>query len=325
MRCFAGAPVAWRETSFLFPFLPAHLDADLPFVPQGKKIAPTGRDYVWGCGGRSALSSRLRYNSCVRVARIVLSLFLAAAPAGLPFVGSGFHAFCVPAILPGSPDRLPLTARQVARAIEAHYRHTKTMSAVFLETYRSGGTGIRAESGKVYFSRPGRMRWDYDSPEKKLFLVDGKNVWYYVPADHTASRTSIKQSSDWRTPLALLAGKVNLEKLCGSLELAPATRQPASRAANLNDTTEAATEAGNEVLVCTPRKEDQDAFTEVLFEVNPRDQLARVTIRQPGDIETEFRFGDWHENVSIAESQFHFEPPTGVAIVDDASLANKAQ
>src|SRR5579864_8271785 len=216
------------------------------------------------------------------------------------------------------------TAHDVARALETHYHHTRNMSAVFLETYKSGGAGIRAESGKVYFSRPGRMRWDYDSPEKKLFLVDGKNVWYYVPADHTASRASVKQSSDWRTPLALLAGKVNLEKLCGSLKLAPVAEPPAPHPSNSNDAAERATEAGNEVLVCEPRKEDREAFSEVFFEVNPRDQLARVTIRQPGDIETEFRFGDWRENISIAESQFHFEPPSGVAIVDDTSLAGKA-
>ncbi|MHB8486768.1 MAG: LolA family protein [Candidatus Acidiferrales bacterium] len=223
------------------------------------------------------------------------------------------------------PNSQVKSAQDIARALEGHYRRTKNMSAVFLETYRSGGAGMRAESGKVYFSRPGRMRWDYDSPEKKLFLVDGKNVWYYVPADHTASRTSVKQSSDWRTPLALLAGKVNLEKLCGSLKLAPVAEQSAPHPSNSNDAAERATEAGNEVLVCQPRKEDREAFSEVFFEVNPRDQLARVTIRQPGDIETEFRFGDWRENIPIAESEFHFEPPKGVAIVDDASLENRAQ
>src|SRR5579863_8732184 len=142
------------------------------------------------------------------------------------------------------PNSQTKTAREVARALEAHYHQTKTMSAIFLEKYTSGGAGIRVESGKVYFSRPGRMRWDYDSPEKKLFLVDGKNVWYYVPADHTASRTAIRQSSDWRTPLALLAGKVNLEKLCGSLKLGPGAEQPASRAAKSIDAAERATEVG---------------------------------------------------------------------------------
>jgi outer membrane lipoprotein carrier protein len=221
------------------------------------------------------------------------------------------------------PHPATKNAKEIARALETHYHHTKNMSAVFLETYKSGGAGMRAESGNVYFSQPGRMRWDYDSPEHKLFLVDGKNVWYYVPADHTASRTSVKQSSDWRTPLALLAGKVNLEKLCGSLKLAIVAQQPASGASKSIDAAERATEAGNEVLVCLPRKEEQDALSGVFFEVNPRDQLVRVTIRQPGNIETEFRFGDWRENIPIAESQFHFEPPAGVAIVDDASLAGK--
>ena len=161
------------------------------------------------------------------------------------------------------------------------------------------------------------MRWDYDSPQKKLFLVDGKNVWYYVPADHTASRTTIKASEDWRTPLALLAGKVKLTRLCGGLEL--------SDALHAADPELRPSQPGNSVLVCTPRKADTDAFRQVLLEVNPHGQLVRVTIRQPGDIETEFRFGDWKENVRIEEAKFHFEPPAGVAIVDDAALAAKVQ
>ncbi|MHB8411712.1 MAG: LolA family protein [Candidatus Acidiferrales bacterium] len=227
------------------------------------------------------------------------------------------------------PKTHPQTAQAVARAMEGHYRRIKTMEAIFLEKYTSGGAGIRVESGKVYFSRPGRMRWDYDSPEAKMFLVDGKNVWYYVPADHTASRTAIKKSSDWRTPLALLTGKVNLERLCGSLKLAgganPSANPSTKSSAQSNDPEARATEPGNSVLVCKPRKEDRDTFSEVLFEVNSRNQLVRVAIRQAGDIETEFRFGNWRENLGIDESKFHFEPPVGVAIVDDASLARKMQ
>ena len=191
------------------------------------------------------------------------------------------------------------------------------MAGLFLEKYTSSGSGIAVESGKVYFSKPGRMRWDYDSPAEKLFLVDGKNVWYYVPADHTASRTSIKESDDWRTPLALLAGKAKLERLCGSLQLADSAAG--------HDPEERPTQPGNSVLLCLPRKSESDAFREVLFEVNGQDQLVRVSIRQPGDVETEFRFGDWQENVPIDAAKFRFEPPQGVSIVDDAALAAKVQ
>jgi outer membrane lipoprotein carrier protein len=102
----------------------------------------------------------------------------------------------------GLPAR---SAPDLARAIEAHYRRTKTLEAIFLERYSEGRQGIRVESGTVYFSRPGRMRWEYESPEAKLFLVDGTNVWFYVPGDRMASRQKLKESSDWRTPFALIA------------------------------------------------------------------------------------------------------------------------
>jgi outer membrane lipoprotein-sorting protein len=44
-------------------------------------------------------------------------------------------------------------------------------------------------------------------------------------------------------------------------------------------------------------------------------------IRESGDIETEFEFGNWEENPALPESEFHFEPPAGVAIVDQSDLA----
>jgi len=94
------------------------------------------------------------------------------------------------------------------RALEQRYRHASTLRAVFFQRYSDGNGGVAAESGIVYFSRPGRMRWEYESPESKLFLVDGTNVWFYVPADRTASRAKLKESSDWRTPVALLASSI---------------------------------------------------------------------------------------------------------------------
>lgn len=200
------------------------------------------------------------------------------------------------------------SAKQVARGFDAHYHKVRTLTGYFLEKYTSGGSGIAVESGTVYFAKPGRMRWDYDSPEKKMFLDDGKNIWFYVPADHTASRTPAKESTDWRTPLALLAGKVNLERLCGSLSLGESGKA----------------EAGDRVLICKPRKADENAFTQVLLELNSHDQLVRLDIQQPGDLEIDFHFGDWHENTPIDEAKFHFEPPRGVAIVDDAALGKQA-
>jgi len=208
-------------------------------------------------------------------------------------------------------------AQTVLRALEARYHHAQTLKAVFYERY-SDGPGGSAESGIVYFSQPGRMRWEYESPEEKLFIVDGTNVWFYVPADRTVSRAKVKESSDWRTPLALLTGKSDLSKLCRSIEIVDSAKD--------NNAEDRPTGAENTVLRCIPKREAADAdqeIREVLLEADPAAHLVRLIIRQPGNLETEFRFGNWEENLAIAETKFHFALPRGVTVVDESALANQ--
>jgi len=94
-----------------------------------------------------------------------------------------------------SQPRITVTQNIVTR-LEARYRSARTLQAAFLERYTENGRGLRTEAGVVYFRRPGKMRWEYQSPEKNLFLVDGKSAWFYVPADHTVTRVPAKQSTD---------------------------------------------------------------------------------------------------------------------------------
>lgn len=208
----------------------------------------------------------------------------------------------------------------VARnALDTRYRHAETLKAAFFERYSDGNGGAQAESGTVYFSRPGRMRWEYESPEQKLFLVDGKNVWFYVPADHTVSHAKLKESSDWRTPIALLVGKADLSQLCRKLEIVDN-----SRGSNAEFGAEPLS-SDDTVLRCTPKGEDaKTAEKEPIFlEVDPESYLTRVVIHEAGNVTTEFRFGNWQENIQIPEAKFHFQAPPGVSIVDEEALAGE--
>jgi outer membrane lipoprotein carrier protein len=237
---------------------------------------------------------------------------------------------CASALLMISRARGAATpqAAQIVHDMEARYHGAKTLKAIFLERYSEGRTTARVESGTAYFSRPGRMRWEYEEPEKKLFLSDGRTVWFYVPSDHTVTRAPMKESDDWRTPLALLTGKADIEKLCSKIEVA---------------SDEKAATVGNVILRCAPRVEAQQAqsdqkvretqpltpndsaeIREILLEVNPRDGwLASVVIRQTGGVEMEYRFGQWQENLEIPEVMFHFAAPKGVAIVDQNAVMGR--
>ncbi len=217
------------------------------------------------------------------------------------------------------------SAKSLARLLEEHYRRPQTLRAVFLERYSEGQKQVRLESGTVYFKRPGRMRWEYESPEKKLFLADGKTVWFYVPYDHTVTKAPVKESSDWRTPLALLTGKVALSRLCSRVDLIEQKGVPATNAIlrclpkGEKKTPPAAQAESSQPAAGLPGEVD---FTEVLLEVDKSSgELVRIEIRQPGGIELEYRFGDWQEDVPLADDMFRFQIPVGVAVVDGTALS----
>jgi len=212
----------------------------------------------------------------------------------------------------------PPSVQTIVHGIEARYQHAKTLKATFFESYSESGGRRVAESGTVYFSHPGRMRWEYESPTTKLFLVDGTNAWFYIPADHTASRAKVKESSDWRTPIALLAGKADLNALCQQIELFdPATAKSKD---------EKPLSVGDYVLRCVPRGESQkNDLQSVYLEVTTKYYLVRVVIHETGEVQTEFRFGNWEENIPIPEVKFHFQQPPGVSVVDQGDLSGGIQ
>ena len=224
-----------------------------------------------------------------------------------------------------SPLGISGLAGNLASAMEARYRGARTLQATFLERYIENGSVARSEAGTAYFRRPGKMRWEYERPEKDLFLVDGKTAWFYVPADHTVTRVPAKQSQDLRTPLALLAGQMKISRICSHVEVADGER---------------ALREGDVVLRCKVRGEKQAAASPnepetalgaggsnaVFFEVvRESGELARLIIRQPGGIEVEFRFENWRFDPPIPETMFRFEPPAGVAIVNGELVGGKTK
>ncbi len=70
----------------------------------------------------------------------------------------------------------------------------------------------RSESGTLTLKKPGRMRWAYDSPAGKVFILDGKFAWFYTPGDAQAQRIPAKQMDDLRTPLRFLLGHTELQE-----------------------------------------------------------------------------------------------------------------
>ena len=220
-------------------------------------------------------------------------------------------------VVNGAGADLKQDATPLVRRFESRYRAAVTLQATFLQRYSENGRIVRVEAGTAFFRRSGRMRWEYESPEKNLFLVDGKSAWFYVPADHTVFRVPARESTDLRTPLALLAGEVKVSRVCSRVE--PALNEPPASPENA-------------VLYCKlrgtsspqPKLEDRQessraagtadaAFFEI---VKATGELVRVRVRDAGGVGIEFQFTNWRTNPALPDSLFRFDPPRGTAIVD---------
>jgi outer membrane lipoprotein carrier protein len=215
---------------------------------------------------------------------------------------------------PVQKDAAKNTTAPPLHQFEHRYRTAKTLSSTFLETYRENGRLVRVEAGQAYFMRPGKMRWEYESPEKNLFLVDGKTAWFYVPQDHTVTRVPARQSGDWRTPLALLAGEMKVSRLCAHVEIATTEKTENPENVLMYCALRAPTSETAQELQRSPNQESPDA---VFFEiVRATGHLARILVRQSGGISLEFRFANWRFDPPLPEKLFHFAPERGVAIVN---------
>lgn len=214
--------------------------------------------------------------------------------------------------LVGGPDSKTPVAR-----LEARYRAAKTLQASFLERYTENGRLVRTEAGTAYFRRPGKMRWDYQAPEKNVFLVDGKMAWFYVPADHTVTRVPAKESSDWRTPLALLTGDMKLSRVCAKV-LAATDEKPEDpkHAVLYCELRGAAAKSPKESTTAAPSQNPANGEAVFLEVDTGTGDLVRVLIRDPGGVAIEFHFANWQMDPPVADSLFRFETPKGVAIVN---------
>ena len=192
-----------------------------------------------------------------------------------------------------------LDIHALARAVDEHYNRLRTLQAEFTEVYR--GSGIeRTESGTLWLKKPGKMRWEYRSPREKLFLSDGKDAWFYLPGDRQVRKSPVRKLDDLRSPLGFLLGKTRLEKELQGLSAAPDV-------APLNE--------GDMLLRGVP-KTMADRVSQVLLEITPGDQIARIVIEQIDGSITEYRFIDQKENVEVADQRFRFVSPPGTETIE---------
>ncbi len=205
------------------------------------------------------------------------------------------------ALVGDPPSQPPAVDAALVQRIQAHYDQVQDFEAHFIQrvVHRIVHKVIE-ESGTMAFKRPGRMRWEYQNPENKLFVTDGEKSYFYVPEDrqvivsHTpGGAMGLAEGS----PFAVIMGET---RLLDAFELKNSDSEP---------------QMGGEVLLLIPRRPQED-FEEAEIEVRPENgQVIRVSLLDSQGNRTEFLFGEIRENRGLVDSMFRFSVPSGVDIL----------
>jgi len=226
---------------------------------------------------------------------LMLSAFLFAQAAAVP-------GKAAPTSAATAAGRLEVGA--VVDRVQKKYDGAADFRASFNQTLTNTAFKRRSPStGEVLLKKPGRMRWNYKTPDPKMYLSDGDLLWLYEPEDKQAFKQDLK-SSQLPAALAFLTGK---GKLGSEFDIAFAKDPPVGGPRDY-------------VLRLSP-KQANGQVKSILFVVDPDTFFVRETLITDAQGNTnDLLFSDIKINTHIPDSTFRWSPPAGTRVVDPSKM-----
>jgi outer membrane lipoprotein carrier protein len=200
------------------------------------------------------------------------------------------------------PVRLDLST--VVARVQNRYDQAKDFQARFTQKYSRSVVGrVTVFTGQVHFKKPGRMRWDYDKPEARMFLSNGQVLWLYEPEEKQAFKQDLK-TSQLPAALAFLMGK---GRIADEFEVDWSNDTRFGRP--------------DDYRLSLRPKQPQSTYKSIVFVVDAGDFSVResVLVDQQGNA-NHFAFSDLKMNAKVADEVFRWSPPAGVRVVDTGKM-----
>jgi len=216
----------------------------------------------------------------------------------------GVHVVCVGIVLVGALGAMTETARAetpsaLLRCVQDRYGVLRDLSAAFAQESRVASLGrTRTRAGRLFFQAPGRMRWEYDSPDPQLIVADGTQLWFYRSERNQVVVQPMDAAFTRQTPLLFLLGRGDFaaEFSWDERDLAPGS-------------------GGLVSVALRPRVEAPDLSRLVLEVVGGECRLAGTIVEDAFGNVTHLAFSEERANTGLDAGLFRFVPPKGADVV----------
>jgi outer membrane lipoprotein carrier protein len=199
-----------------------------------------------------------------------------------------------------APAAAAPTLDEAVNALEQAQRRVTDLKAPFRQAALNKALNQTVEArGTLYLKKPGRLRWEYQTPTPQEIVSDGTRLWIYTP--------ELKQVNVSAAPAVLVGPAGSFLQGLGQVRehFEPRFLNPAQP-----------TDADGLVVLDLVPKRPQPLMTRLIVSVDPRSWLVRQAVihDELGNTVT-VRFGDAVVNSGLSDSLFVFVPPPGVAVV----------
>lgn len=192
------------------------------------------------------------------------------------------------------------TPDAVMTRVQAQYDKAGGFQARFRQESRLKAAGASdSAAGWMYFKKPSRMRWQYETPpeQKKEIVSDGRLVWMYMPADSLVMVYKLDQVLRSDLVMRFFSGMGQFQK-----EFTIAWQTPPQPGASL-------------VIDLFPKK-DQPELKRLTLTINPETYLVeKLEFTNALGEESRFAFTQVKLEVPLGPDFFTFTPPPGVQVV----------
>ena len=198
---------------------------------------------------------------------------------------------------PPVPDASRLSLDEVLKKVEKHYS-VSGFTANFSQTSSIKAMEITdSASGRAFFKRSGKMRWEYETPDRQIIITDGKTLWVFRPEDNQVMIGKAPSFFEGGKGFSFLSDmKVIREKFSMTLEKE--------------------TDDGFFVLKLLPREKALDIMEIHLWiSRNTFDVVKILTYNSYGD-ETRIVFNNIQLKQDLDDSLFSFEISKGMEVLN---------
>ncbi|MCL4525642.1 MAG: outer membrane lipoprotein chaperone LolA [Gammaproteobacteria bacterium] len=179
--------------------------------------------------------------------------------------------------------------------LQDFFQKTHTITARFSqEVANHDGQVVKHASGRLWISRPGKFRWDYDGRNGQTIVSNGEKVWFYEPALEQATVQPLGKAIG-STPAALIAGNDDL-----------------SQRFRITDLGE---KDGLRWLLLHPKTGQDQGFTALRLGFDAQGALREMRMEDAFQQQTVLHFEHIRINHPISVQEFQFTPPAGVDVL----------